>query len=50
MLFSSLHFLYLFLPACLLCYFAVPGLRAKNIVLLLFSLVFYAWASRSMCC
>ena len=43
MLFSSLHFLYLFLPACLLCYFAVPGLRAKNIVLLLFSLVFYAW-------
>lgn len=43
MLFSSLHFLYLFLPLCVLVYFLMPTLRAKNAVLLVFSLVFYAW-------
>jgi len=42
MLFSSLTFLYFFLPAVLLCYFLVPE-RFKNAVLLLFSLLFYAW-------
>jgi len=41
--FSSLIFLYLFLPICLLLYFAVKPLRAKNCVLLIFSLLFYAW-------
>ena len=43
MVFSSLIFMFLFLPLCLICYFAVPGLKAKNIVLVVFSLVFYAW-------
>ena len=43
MVFSSVIFVFFFLPACLLLYFAVPGIRAKNAVLLLFSLVFYAW-------
>ena len=42
MLFSSLTFLYFFLPAVLLCYFLAPE-RFKNAVLLLFSLLFYAW-------
>ena len=42
MLFSSITFLYYFLPLTLLCYFLAPR-RAKNAVLLLFSLVFYAW-------
>ena len=42
MLFSSIPFLYYFLPLTLLCYFLSPR-RAKNAVLLLFSLVFYAW-------
>ena len=42
MLFSSLTFLYFFLPAVLLCYFVVPE-RCKNAVLLIFSLLFYAW-------
>ena len=42
MLFSSLTFLYFFLPAVLLCYFAAP-MRLKNAVLLIFSLLFYAW-------
>lgn len=42
MVFSGIPFLYYFLPAVLLCYFAVPkGL--KNVVLLVFSLGFYAW-------
>ncbi len=42
MLFSSIPFLYYFLPVVMACYFLVPkGL--KNTVLLLFSLVFYAW-------
>ena len=42
MVFSSLPFLYWFLPAFLICYFAAPR-RAKNAVLLVFSLAFYAW-------
>ncbi len=42
MLFSSLPFLYWFLPVVLVVYFAVPK-RLKNAVLLLSSLVFYAW-------
>ena len=43
MVFSSLFFLYVFLPLCVLIYFLCPGLRAKNTVLLIFSLIFYAW-------
>ena len=42
MLFSSIPFLYYFLPLVLLFYFAVPT-SLKNTVLLLFSLAFYAW-------
>lgn len=42
MVFSSLTFLFVFLPAVLLVYFAVPR-QGKNAVLFLFSLLFYAW-------
>ncbi len=42
MLFSSIPFLYYFLPAVLLIYFAVPR-KFKNTVLLLASLFFYGW-------
>ena len=42
MLFSSIPFLFYFLPAVLIVYFAVPG-RFKNFILLLASLFFYAW-------
>ncbi len=42
MLFSSISFLYYFLPFVLLVYFVVPK-NLKNPVLLLFSLLFYAW-------
>ena len=41
MLFSSVSFLYVFLPAALLCYALAPA-RWKNAVLLVFSLLFYA--------
>lgn len=43
MVFSNLLFLYAFLPFCLLFYTFVRGIRAKNAVLLIFSLIFYAW-------
>ena len=42
MIFSSIPFLYYFLPAVLIVYFLVPR-ALKNTVLLLFSLVFYGW-------
>ena len=42
MLFSGIPFLFYFLPLAILIYFLVP-FRLKNTVLLLFSLVFYAW-------
>ena len=43
MVFSSIIFLFYFLPAVLLCYFLVPRkyLRLRNAVLILFSLFFY---------
>ena len=42
MVFSSIPFLFFFLPICLILYYAVPY-RWKNSVLLFFSLIFYAW-------
>ena len=42
MLFSSVTFLYYFLPAVLILYFLAPW-RLKNTVLLFSSLVFYGW-------
>ncbi len=43
MVFSSLSFLYAFLPLCALSYYACAGRRWRNGVLLAFSLAFYAW-------
>ncbi len=42
MVFSSLEFLLLYLTATLLVYYTVP-LRFRNLVLLIFSLLFYGW-------
>jgi len=42
LLFSSIPFLYYFLPCVLILYLIAPK-RLKNVVLLLFSLFFYAW-------
>jgi len=42
MVFSGIPFLYYFLPCVLLAYFVMPE-KARNIVLLISSLLFYAW-------
>ena len=42
MVFSSLHFLYIFLPAAMLLHLLAPG-RFKNAALLAASVYFYAW-------
>lgn len=42
MVFSSIPFLFFFLPLCLALYYAVPFFL-KNGILLIFSLLFYAW-------
>ena len=43
MLFSSLTFLFGFLPILLILYFIIKNRKYKNVVLLIFSLLFYAW-------
>ena len=43
MIFSSLTFLYIFMPALLLLYYVVKNNGYRRIILLIFSLVFYAW-------
>ncbi len=42
MLFSSLSFLFFFLPICIFFYYIFPN-KLKNIVLLIFSLIFCMW-------
>ena len=42
MLFSSIVFLFTFLPAVMILYYLLP-VRFRNLILLLASLVFYAW-------
>lgn len=43
MVFSSLPFIFLFLPLNLLVYFFAKDIKQKNTVMLIFSLIFYAW-------
>ena len=43
MLFPSITFLFYFLPLFFLAYCVAPRITAKNVVLLVASLVFYAW-------
>ena len=45
MAFNELHFLFLFFPAVLLLHKLIPGMLCKNLVLLVCSLVFFAWGS-----
>ena len=47
MVFSGIPFLYYFLPATILLYLAAPR-KFKNAVLLLASLVFYAWGEQRL--
>ncbi|MEI9892235.1 MAG: hypothetical protein WDN45_18845 [Caulobacteraceae bacterium] len=48
MVFSSPSFLFVFLPLSMALYFAARGMAAKNLVLLILSLVFYAWGEPVM--
>jgi len=43
MLFADILFLFVFLPICISSYFLVKDIKSKNTVLLIFSLIFYAW-------
>lgn len=43
MVFSSLIFIFFFLPLSLFAYFLVPSMKGKNFIVLIFSLLFYAW-------
>ena len=43
MLFSSLTFLFMFLPILLLLYFVNKNIKYRNCILLIFSLIFYSW-------
>lgn len=47
MVFSSSIFLFIFMPLLLLIYFVARG-NAKNYVLLIFSLIFYAWGGPNL--
>ena len=44
MVFSSLFFVFFFLTLNLLIYNLVDGIEKKNMVMLVFSLIFYSWA------
>ena len=46
MVFSSLTFLYFFLPAAFSAYYLSPNIKCKNITLLICSLFFYAWGEK----
>ena len=43
MLFSSLFFLYAFLPLILILFFLIKNTSYRRILLVIFSLIFYAW-------
>ncbi|MBQ7038454.1 MAG: MBOAT family protein [Clostridia bacterium] len=43
MVFSTLTFLFAFLPLVCLLYYVIPNRTYKNVVLLIFSLLFYSW-------
>ena len=43
MVFSNLLFIFIFLPINLMFYYLMKNIKGKNIVLVVFSLLFYAW-------
>lgn len=45
MVFSSLLFVYVFLPLNLICYAGFSDIKKKNMCVLIFSLIFYSWTS-----
>lgn len=51
MLFSSATFLFAFLPAVTLLYYIIPARfrTARNMLLTLVSILFYAWGGAALC-
>ena len=43
MVFSGLFFLYAFFPLCMVLYALARSIPVRNVILLVFSLIFYAW-------
>lgn len=43
MLFSSTTFIFIFLTLLLILYFQIKNIKYRNIILLIFSLIFYSW-------
>lgn len=43
MVFSSLTFIFIFLPTVLILYFSVNTIKYKNIIIFISSIIFYAW-------
>ncbi len=43
MVFSSAPFIFIFLPVVFLAYSLTPGMRGKNVMLTIASLLFYAY-------
>ena len=41
--FSNLLFMFAFLPVNIILYFLAKNLKIRNIILIIFSLIFYAW-------
>ena len=48
MVFSSMLFLWIFLPLVLAAYYISPG-KIRNGILVFFSLLFYAWGEPLLC-
>ena len=48
MVFSSLLFVFLFLVLCYGIYFFAKTMRSRNVILLVFSLIFYAWGGPAL--
>lgn len=46
MVFSSVTFAFMFFPVIYILYLILPGMKAKNILLMLASLLFYAWGEQ----
>ncbi len=44
MTFSSIHFLFIFLPVILILYYVLPFRGWRNSILLLGSVIFFAWS------
>ena len=48
MVFSSLFFVFAFLTVCYAIYALLPGIKSRNVLLLVSSLIFYAWGGPSL--